>query len=443
MKKRHRTYLLALMMLVGINSIASAQNFYEQVEPEGYSLAPPYQEQTLYNSNNLPSINADSSWVEEESLPVGYQTYTVRKGDTLGSISKKIFGSSKYWRKIAAANNITDPSRMKVGQLLEIPSTERSQGSGVIYRQRVRHVANPPVSQPIPEIRTAPAPSLPLPPVTQSDDAVLYSDAGLPQIILPGEKPKKKKNSDNHVNFNGLTGLVHTFAAYPLGENMFSTAFGVVWNKITKREGARLQSGEDADYWEFPMLMTYSGENFEVAFKLPFESYDVFAPITYNFRDGTDSGMGDASLRLKFSSQNDNMASCLGIGAIFPTSDITIGNTENDNAWEVFAGISSKKKEGGNFHLNGGYQAGDGNTTHEGIFVNAGFGYDPNESFTFIGELNFYNRINSGRSTDLTLAMRYHVKEGMSLTLATPIALSNDMFFGYDYRLEGMLQYHY
>jgi len=31
----------------------------------------------------------------------------------------------------------------------------------------------------------------------------------------------------------------------------------------------------------------------------------------------------------------------------------------------------------------------------------------------------------------------------MSLTLAAPIALSNDMFFGYDYRLQSMLQYHY
>ncbi|HMM59902.1 MAG TPA: hypothetical protein PKC25_07210, partial [Candidatus Rifleibacterium sp.] len=93
--------------------------------------------------------------------------------------------------------------------------------------------------------------------------------------------------------------------------------------------------------------------------------------------------------------------------------------------------------------LNGGYQAGDGNTNHEGVFVNAGFDYSANESFTFMGEVNFYNRVNNGRSTDLTLGMRYHVKPGMSLTLAAPIALSNDMFFGYDYRLQSMLQYHY
>lgn len=441
MNIRHHSYLLTCILVMAMSGAALAQSYYEAAPLESYSMAPPYQESHLYHNDDFASINADSSWVEQDSIPGGHQTYVIKKGDTLGSISKKFFGTSKHWQKIAKANGISDPAKIKIGQMLEIPTTDYERGSGVTYRQRSRYIAAPAT------VQTAPAPgttaALPLPPVTQNDDAVLYSDAGLPQIILPGEKPRSKKKSSHHVTFDGLTGLVKTFAAYPLGENVFSTGFGVIWNKITRREGDRLKNGEDADYWEFPMLMTYAGENFEVAFKLPFESYDVFAPITYNFRDGTDSGMGDAQLRLKFTSQNDEMASCLGLGAIFPTSDIKIGNTENDNAWEVFAGISSKKKEGGNFHVNGGYQAGDGNTSHEGIFVNAGFEYDPNESFTFMGEVNFYNRINSGRSTDLTLGMRYHVKEGMSLTVAAPIALSNDMFFGYDYRLQGMLQYHY
>jgi len=419
-------------MVLALTSSAAAQ-YYENLTPEGYSLAPPMQ-QELYSDRS--SISADSSWIEEDTT-TGYQTYTIRKGDTLGSISKKFFGSTQHWKKIASANRITDASKIKIGQVLEIPTTDYDRGQGVTYRQRTRYISSPPTTAP------APTTSLPLPPVTQSGDAVLYSDSGLPQIILPGEQSSSRKGTDYHVSFNGLTGLVNTFASYPLGENVFSTAFGMVWNKITRRDGQRLENGEDGDYWQFPILLTYAGENFEVAFKLPFESYDVFAPISYNFRDGSDSGMADTELRLKFCSQNDEMASSLGFGAIFPTSDITIGNTDNNNAWEVFAGLSSKRKEGGNFHVNGGYQAGDGNTNHEGVFVNAGFEYDPNESFTFMGEVNFYNRVNNGRSTDLVLGMRYHVKPGMSLTLATPIALSNDMFFGYDYRLQGLLQYHY
>ena len=268
---------------------------------------------------------------------------------------------------------------------------------------------------------------------------MLYSDKGLPRILLP-ESGRREDTSNRGVTLDGLTGLTRTFAAYPLGKGYFSTSIGAIWNKITKRGGTRLQNGEDADYWQFPMAITYSGENFEGALVLPFESYDVFAPITYNFRDGSDSGMGDASLRLKFSSQNENMASCIGVGAIFPTNDRRIGNTTSDNAWEVFGGVSSKKKENSNFHLNGGYQASSGNTAHEGVFVNVGFEYDANTSFTFMGEVNSYNRVNEGRATDLTLSMRYHVRPGMNLTLAAPISLQNDMFFGYDYRLMGTLQ---
>ena len=60
-----------------------------------------------------------------------------------------------------------------------------------------------------------------------------------------------------------------------------------------------------------------------------------------------------------------------------------------------------------------------------------------------MGEINHFDGTNVGKSTDLTLGMRYFVKDGMSLTFAAPISLSNDMFFGYDYRLQGMLQYHY
>lgn len=384
---------------------------------------------------------------DEGDFSRGMQTYTVRKGDTLGAISKKFFGTTKYWKDIAKANGIDNPAGLKVGRTLQIPSL----GKPVTYRERRQssgggggsYAALPPVSTGARGGSYPPPPTaLPLPPISGGSERVLYSDGGLPPVLLPGLDRKDDERRTN-VNLDGLTGLMHTFAGYPLGKNLFSTSFGVAWNKITRRDGRRLQAGEDGDYWEFPLALTYSGENFEVALKLPFESYDIFAPLTYNFRDGTDSGMGDAALRLKFSSQNENMASCLGIGAIFPTSDRDIGNTENDNAWEVFAGISSKKKDGGNFHVNAGYQAGDGNTAHEGIFFNVGFEYSANPSFTFMGEINNYNRINNGRSTDLTLGLRYFVKPGMTVSLAAPIALNNDMFFGYDYRLVGQLQYHY
>lgn len=478
MKKRHNSIITVAMML-----IAMAPAAFGQYNDE-YMAAPPLNEDFYIED----STSADSNW-NGGSVTTGYQTYTIKKGDTLGSISKKFFGTTTKWKLIAETNNISNPGAIKIGQVLEIPATKLERGQGTLMRQQPQNdyqssmysnqnyngnSYNPslgyptyqePVYQPISAygggtigssydaMPTAPSPdnsvtNLPLPPVTSNDDAVVYSDAGLPQIILPGSGDNSRfrlKSEERYdVSFSGLTGLVNTYSAFTLGENKFSTAIGFMWNSIEKREGNRLVAGEEGDFYRFPFILTYSGENFEVAFVLPVESYDVFAPVTYNFRDGTDSGIGDCELRFKFSSQTDEMATCIGLGAFFPTSDIDIGNAETDNAWEIFGGISSKRKEGGNIHLNGGYRGSSkDNTEHEGVFINVGFDYKANESFTFIGEINHFDGTNNGKSTDLTLGMRYFVKDGMSVTFAAPISLSNDMFFGYDYRLQGMLQYHY
>jgi LysM repeat protein len=445
---KQRITLLLLVMILAATGFspppARGQDYYEALPEGGYEVPtrgssdrgiPSYGEGISFVGDEGGTGEADGMIDGDSTIGEGYQTYTVKKGDTLGAISRKFFGSTANWKQIADANGITNPAALKVGRILRIPTTAAPRaGSGTIARRRVTYVP-----EPLPNLPPTP---LALPPLRGSNERVLYSDGGLPQLILP-DSGRQDDFPKRHVTFNGMTGLFHTMAGYPLGKGKFSTAFGVTWNKITRRDGHRLVAGEDGDYWSFPIALTYSAENFEVGMQMPFESYDVFAPITYNFRDGTDSGMGDVSLRLKFSSQNENMASALGIAAIFPTNDRIIGNTETNNAWEIFGAISTKRKEGGNFHVNAGYQAGDGNTAHEGVFFNVGFEYAANPSFTFIGEINTYNRINNGRSTDLTLGLRYHVKEGMAVSLAAPIALSNDMFFGYDYRLEGQMQYHY
>jgi len=51
------------------------------------------------------------------------QTYVVRSGDTLFSISRKFYRSSKRWKAILEANkkNIRDPKDLTVGQTLVIP----------------------------------------------------------------------------------------------------------------------------------------------------------------------------------------------------------------------------------------------------------------------------------------------------------------------------------
>jgi nucleoid-associated protein YgaU len=55
-------------------------------------------------------------------------SYVVKAGDTLGIISKKVYGSSHFWQRIAKANKIDDPARVHAGMALAIPAlsdTER------------------------------------------------------------------------------------------------------------------------------------------------------------------------------------------------------------------------------------------------------------------------------------------------------------------------------
>jgi nucleoid-associated protein YgaU len=50
-------------------------------------------------------------------------SYTVKKGDTLSSISKEFLGDAKHYRRIFDANRdqLSDPDKIQAGQTLRIP----------------------------------------------------------------------------------------------------------------------------------------------------------------------------------------------------------------------------------------------------------------------------------------------------------------------------------
>lgn len=48
-------------------------------------------------------------------------TYTVQRGDTLGIIAKKVYGNIHKYPLLQQANNLSDPGRIWVGQVLVIP----------------------------------------------------------------------------------------------------------------------------------------------------------------------------------------------------------------------------------------------------------------------------------------------------------------------------------
>jgi nucleoid-associated protein YgaU len=68
-------------------------------------------------SQNKGDINDDAITVEEETVT----DYEVVEGDTLWSISEKVYGTGFNWQMLAEANNIADPDNLEAGTKLTIP----------------------------------------------------------------------------------------------------------------------------------------------------------------------------------------------------------------------------------------------------------------------------------------------------------------------------------
>jgi nucleoid-associated protein YgaU len=51
------------------------------------------------------------------------QSYTVKKGDSLSKIAKRVYGDAQQWRKIHEANrdSIENPDLIYPGQVLKLP----------------------------------------------------------------------------------------------------------------------------------------------------------------------------------------------------------------------------------------------------------------------------------------------------------------------------------
>src|SRR5437870_3253705 len=62
----------------------------------------------------------------EKEKRAGAHTYTVKEGDTLASISRKFYKTSKRWKEIRDANEkkVDDPDNLKEGVTLTIPPSD-------------------------------------------------------------------------------------------------------------------------------------------------------------------------------------------------------------------------------------------------------------------------------------------------------------------------------
>lgn len=78
---------------------------------------------TTSRVHQLASGETLSAGVELNSADVPKQ-YTVKRHDTLQSIAARLYNDPRQWRRIAQANKLTNPRRLKPGQILLIPKNE-------------------------------------------------------------------------------------------------------------------------------------------------------------------------------------------------------------------------------------------------------------------------------------------------------------------------------
>lgn len=76
------------------------------------------------NVNVSSKQNENTSTIaDNQNEAIGERTYVVQSGDSLSTISTKMYGSARYWKKIADANRsvLKNKTKLSVGQKLLIP----------------------------------------------------------------------------------------------------------------------------------------------------------------------------------------------------------------------------------------------------------------------------------------------------------------------------------
>ncbi len=111
-------YLLALALAVALVPLACKQE-QKPLQPtaeQPRAVLPPI------DSNPTPTpVVLPTPAPTPEVRPIGGKTYTIKQGDTFYSISRALYGSDKRAKDIIAANPGIDPSKLKVGQVINLP----------------------------------------------------------------------------------------------------------------------------------------------------------------------------------------------------------------------------------------------------------------------------------------------------------------------------------
>ena len=120
----------------GNNPLEHPTGAVETVPPTGDISGSPYG--TGYPAQTPPTTGpAGTGWdtgpvstptiPAQSAAPIPAQSYTVKSGDCLQTISQAVYGKGKYWRKILEANKAQladEESILKVGMVLKVPALD-------------------------------------------------------------------------------------------------------------------------------------------------------------------------------------------------------------------------------------------------------------------------------------------------------------------------------
>ena len=132
-----RMYKLALTLTPGSSEIVSALEHVEsrrrQMAEERYQIGERNYAAGRFLESKIAYLAALRLWPEHagalerlrsrEKITAVHQTrHVVQKGETLTNIAEKYYGDYKKFKLLAAYNQLADPTRIKIGQLILIPA---------------------------------------------------------------------------------------------------------------------------------------------------------------------------------------------------------------------------------------------------------------------------------------------------------------------------------
>lgn len=159
-------------------------------------------------------------------------TYTLQRGDTLGRVAARFYGDASKYPVIQRANNIANPSRIWVGQVLIIPPV-----AGVTPAQPGLAAPPPPAPSPIAPVTPPPLAPAPVP---------APAPIAPPPVAGPPDKPAIRwvgsPNFNNRRRPDDITGIVIHSTANSSLERV------VEWfNNPTSQVSAHYTIGKDGE----------------------------------------------------------------------------------------------------------------------------------------------------------------------------------------------------